>query len=203
MKTLVILIMLIGLFLIPAAQDIDPQLYGKTWLDNETRLFNGYAVTKMFGYYPNRPSVYNVYPITAVSYKDLESLKEELDKKAQAENWSESELTEARRDLEFAARGGEIQVYISRYDEENANFRWFFIVLRGADDKGKLWEEEIGYQAPEVPYERGWWNYTTIQVPMDIELPFYIYLNDKHSEVLSDFKFRVEKAATVGPASGE
>lgn len=201
MKTGFLLFLLFGIVLSLPAQEIDPQLFQKTWLDKEIRTFNGYSITKEFGHYPHWPSAYNVIPISAVSYKGPDELKKELKAKAAEEKWPEKELSEAMRDLDFSARGGEIQVYISRYEEEDANFRWFFIILRGQEDKGKLWEQEIGYQAPEVPYERGWWNYTTVQIPIDLELPFYIYLNDKHSKYLSDFKFYIEKETNHASAN--
>jgi hypothetical protein len=186
---------LILLFLLPSvsAQEIDHQLYQKTWLDNQVREFNGYYITKVFGHNPHWPSAYNVLPITAISYKSLEHKKQEIRQQAAAEQWPEEELIDALRDLEFSASGGELQIYLSRYNEEDANFRWFFVILRGEDDKGKLWEYEMGYQAPEVPYERGWWNYKELSIPLDIEPPFYVYFNDKQSRYLSDFKFKVEK----------
>lgn len=189
------LISFLFLVIIPVlifGQEINPDLYQKTWLDNETRHFNGYAVTKIFGQMPHAPSAYNFMPITSVAYKSLKELKEDLKIQADKNEWSKAELETKLLNLEQNAQGGLIEIYISRYDENKANFRWFFVIIRGEDDKGKLWEEEIGYQAPEVPYERGYWNYTTMQIPIELKPPFYIYLNDKQSPWLSDFKFLIE-----------
>jgi hypothetical protein len=197
MKLLFPTLLLLFYAAIITAQEIDHQLYQKTWLDNQVREYNGYLITKVFGHNPHWPSAYNVLPITAISYKSLEDKKVEIRKQAEEEDWPENELNEALRDEEFSARGGELQIYISRYSEENANFRWFFVIIRGAEDKGKLWEHEIGYQAPEVPYERGWWNYKELKIPVEVELPFYVYFNDKQSRYLSDFKFKVER--DLGP----
>lgn len=179
------------------AQEINHQLYQKTWLDNESRTFYGYSIMKVFGHNPHWPSAYNVMPITAISYKNLNQLKTELKEQAIEEDWPDDELSDALRDLEFSSRGGELQIYISRYQELDANFRWFFVVIRGKEDKGKLWEYELGYQAAEVPYERGWWNYITVSIPVETELPFYVYLNDKQSNFLSDFKFKIEKITEI------
>ncbi len=178
-----------------SAQDINPQLYEKTWQDNETRYFNGYAVTKIFGHVFRAPAAYNFLPITAVAYKDMDQLKAELTKTAEENNLSDKERDEDFRELEKKASGGQLEIYISRFDEDRANFRWFFVIIRGADDKGKLWEKYLSYQAPEVPYDRGWWNYTTVKIPIKLSPPFYVYLDDKLSQYLSDFKFRVESAA--------
>lgn len=173
------------------SQEIDPLLYEKSWLEKETRVFNGYPITKEFGQLPHMPKAYNVLPITAVSYKNYNQLTEGLIKEFSEKQDSEKELEKQLHDLEKKAIGGEIQIYISRYEEEDANFKWFFVILRGEDNKGKLWEHEIGYQAPQNPYERGWWNYTAVKVPVEIKPPFFIYLNDKHSKYLSDFMFKV------------
>jgi len=175
------------------AQKINPKLDSKTWLDNETRIINGYRVTKVFGSTDYDRRAYNSAPLTAVAYKDAEQIKQELRTMAQKENWDQKKLNGKLTELDSVARGGAIEIYISRYDEENANFKWFFIILRGAEDKDKLWEYELGYQAPQIPYERGWWNYKLVYLPVQVAFPFYIYLNDKHSRNLSDFKFRIEK----------
>jgi len=193
MKTLMSLVLLfLTSFLI--SQDIDPRMYNKTWQDKETRYFNGYAITRIFGHVMHAPAAYNFLPITAITYKDLTQLKANLTKEAEENNWSDEERDQKFMELEKEAKGGELEIYISRYDENRANFRWFFVIIRGPDDKGKLWEHYLDYQAPEVPYERGWWNYTTVKIPIDLKPPFYVYLNDKLSQYLSDFKFLVEKA---------
>jgi len=192
MKVVVItcsLLLSAGLF----AQDINPQLEFKTWQDNETRNINGYAVTRIFGHVVHAPAAYNFIPLTAVGYKDLNQLKAELTKKAGENHWNDTLREQKMLALEKKAKGGELEIYISRFDEDYANFRWYFVIIRGADDKGKLWEKDLGYQAPEIPYERGWWNYTTIQIPVALKTPFYVYLNNKNTRYLCDFKFRIEK----------
>lgn len=160
-------------------------------MDKETRIYNAFPVTKIFGQLPQMPRAYNVMPITAVSYKSFAQLKDDLHEKDLENPVAESTMEKQLAELDKKAIGGEIQIYISRYEEEDANFKWFFIVLRAEDDKGKLWEHEIGYQAPQNPYERGWWNFTTVKVPVEVSPPFFIYLNDKHSKYLSDFKFEI------------
>lgn len=193
MKSLTTLFLFLSILSL-SAQDINPQLYQKTWLDNEVRYFNGYAITKIFGQMPHAPAAYQFMPITAIAYRGFIGLKDSLLAEAQLNNWKDEELNRKLEELEKNAQGGELEIYISRYDEEQANFRWFFVILRGMDDKGKLWEKELGYQAPQRPYERGWWNYTTLQIPIDVKPPFYVYFNDKSSKYLSDFKFKVEQA---------
>lgn len=175
------------------SQNIDPQLYRKVWLDNETRVFVGYEITKIFGQLPNNPSTYNFAPITAVSYTSLDSLEANFRTMAKVEQWEEEKLQSNLSNLKSISLGGQLQIYLTRYYEERANFRWFFVVIRGEEDKDKIWEFDLQYQAPQNPVNNGWWNYTTIEIPVELPDKFYIYLNDRKSKYLSDFKFRVEK----------
>ena len=176
-----------------AAQEINPQLYQADWLDDETRTIYGYEITKIFGQLPNNPATYNYTPITAVAYKDNDSLVANFKKVAAIENWTEELLNKNIANLDSMAKGGQIQVYLTRYREESANFKWFFIIIRAMDDKTKLWEHDLSYQAPQNPVNTGWWNYTTVEIPVELPDRFYIYFNDKNSPFLSDFKFLVEK----------
>ncbi len=175
------------------AQEINPLLYESTWMENESRDFNGYRITKIFGELPDNASTYNYSPLTAIGYKPLTMLEDNFKEVAEAAHWTEEQLTENLNNLKTKDAGGQLQIYLTRYTEDRANFQWFFIVIRGEKDKGKLWEYDIPYQAPQVPVQLGWWNYTTVDIPIELPDKFYVYLNDKKSQFLSDFKFLVEK----------
>ena len=101
-----------------------------------------------------------------------------------------AELTERYKN---EAAGGAVQLFITRLTESRANFRWFFIVIRGEDDKEKIMEIDLEYQASQLPDANGWWNYTNILLPNEVEFPFYVYVNDRQSQYLSDYKFMVSK----------
>ncbi len=176
-----------------SAQEINPLLYENTWQDNETKSMYGYDITKIFGQLPNDAATYNYSPITAVGYKSLKFLEENFIKVADTEKWEPEVLKENIENLQTVAVGGQIQLYITRHTEDQANLRWYFIIIRGMDDKGKLFEYNIPYKAPQNPVNSGWWNYTTIDIPVELPDNFYIYLNNKVSGYLSDFKFLVEK----------
>ena len=178
------------------SQEINPLLYESTWQDNITRSMSGYDITKIFGQLPDNPSTYNYSPITSIGYKDLSELESNFRKVAEAEKWKSEVLEENIQNLKKNAGGGQIQIYLTRYSEDRANLRWFFIIIRGIDDKGKIWEYDIPYKAAQNPVNSGWWNYTTIEIPVELPDKFYIYLNDKKRGYLSDFKFLVEKSNT-------
>ncbi len=192
MKTSLVGFMMLVLTFPIIAQQINPSLYSNTWRDNETKVISGNEITKIFGQLPNNPYTYNVSPITAVGYITLDTIESNFKKVAKVENWSAEALDENINSIKKTSTGGQIQVYLSRYEEERANFQWFFLIIRGIDDKEKLWEYKFPYKAPQVPVNNGWWNYTTVEIPIDLPSEFYIYLNDRKSGFLSDFKFLVE-----------
>ena len=193
MKKTVLVFSLLLMAAAITAQEINPLLYEATWMENESRDFNGYRITKIFGELPDNASTYNYSPLTAIGYKPLTMLEDNFKEVAEAAHWTEEQLTENLNNLKAKDAGGQLQIYLTRYTEDRANFQWFFIVIRGEKDKGKLWEYDIPYQAPQVPVQLGWWNYTTVDIPIELPDKFYVYLNDKKSQFLSDFKFLVEK----------
>jgi hypothetical protein len=178
------------------SQDINPLLYSNTWLDNETRNFAGYEITKIFGQLPDNPATYNYSPLTAVLYSDAQFLENKMKETAESEQWSKETIDKNLHEIKINSPGGQLQIYLTRYDEERANLKWYFVIIRGADDKDKIWEYDLPYQFPQSPTNSGWWNYKTIDIPIELPEKFYIYLNDKKSQYLSDFKFLVEKVET-------
>jgi len=192
-QILLVIIIIVSTHYTTIAQEINPLLYENTWQDNETKTMYGYDITKIFGQLPNDAATYNYSPITAVGYKSLEFLQANFTKVADAEKWEQEVLNENINNLQKVASGGQVQLYLTRYNENQANLRWYSIIIRGMDDKGKIFEYDIPYKAPQNPVNSGWWNYTTIDIPVELPNNFYIYLNNKVSEYLSDFKFLVEK----------
>ena len=192
-QILLVIVIIVSTHYNTIAQEINPLLYENTWQDNETRTMYGYEITKIFGQLPNNAATYNYSPITAVGYKNLKTLEENFTKVADVEKWESDVLEKNIKSLQKVALGGQIQLYLTRYTEDQANLRWYTIIIRGMDDKGKIFEYNIPYKAPQNPVNSGWWNYTTINIPVELPNNFYIYLNNKVSGYLSDFKFLVEK----------
>jgi hypothetical protein len=65
------------------------------------------------------------------------------------------------------------------------------VILRDKNDQ-KILEQDLEYQAPETPEGLGWWNYYEFLIPKPVEKPFYVYLNNKTSDHLTDFWFLVQ-----------
>ncbi|MCK5857341.1 MAG: hypothetical protein KAG64_07620 [Bacteroidales bacterium] len=89
--------------------------------------------------------------------------------------------------------GGELEFYITRYEQSLANLKWFMIIIRDEDDKDKIFEQKLDYQAPEMPDGNYFWNYTSIKLPNNIHPPFYVYIRDRNMEMLYSTKFLIEE----------
>ena len=177
MKKLIIVLIALSLIAFSQAQvvtdiaEIEDELTLRPWLDHSVHELHGYKITKVFGERPSKQRHSNMGSITSVAYLDKSQLGEDT----------------------LDADGGAVQLFITRGVESRANFKWFFIVIRGEDDKDKIMEIDLEYQAPQLPQANGWWNYTVVKLPESVALPFYIYVNDRQSNYLSDFKFMVNK----------
>lgn len=171
---------------------INEQLTTKPWLDKEKRIIFGHAITQIFGESPGRAETYNFSPITSIAYQDLNQILNEIKTTAKKENWSEEKLNKEIEKNKQTAQGGRILLYLTRYSEDRANTKWFFIIIRDKIDK-EIWRVDLPYQAPELPDGRGWWNFIIVNIDKKIEEPFYVYIDDKQSNQLSDFKFLVDE----------
>lgn len=168
--------------------NIPSELTERPWLDQSRHQLYGNTITQVFGEREAVQRHSNLGPITSMAYKSLSQLIEDVNEK----DISEEEKSSLIRNYKENAAGGLIELFLARSSESRANFKWFFIVIRGADDNDKIMEIDLDYQAPQLPDANGWWNYTTILLPKNTGIPFYVYVNDKQSQYLSDFKFKVE-----------
>ena len=194
MKLLIYLIIFVLCPLIGKSQavtdisKIESELTERPWVDHSVHELNGYKIIKIFGERDARQRHSNMGSITTISYLDSKQLMEHLDS---------LDITPSKRqqlEKDYAnAKGGAIRLFITRITQSRANFRWFFIVIRGEDDEEKIMEIDLKYQSSQLPDANGWWNYETILLPEPLELPFYIYVNDRQSQYLSDFKFMVNR----------
>ena len=145
-------------------EEVDSQLTNKTWVDNETRTINGFQVTRVDGTDYGNARNSSFGMITSVAYKQKTGVE-----------------------------SGQLEFYITRYEQSLANLKWFMIIIRGEDDKEKIFEQKLDYQAPEMPDGNYYWNYTTIKLPDNIHPPFYVYIRDRNIELLYSAKFLIEE----------
>ena len=189
MKKLLYILLVLPLFGFSQITDItciDPQLTERPWLDKSVHHLYGYEVTMIFGERNALQRHSNLGSITNLAYIDPDSLVSRINSYDLPDSQKEKMLQEASQ-----VSGGAVEIFITRPSESGANFKWFFIVIRGKDDKEKIMEIDLEYQASQLPEANGWWNHTLVFLPRKPDLPFYIYLNDRQSAHLSDFKYQI------------
>ncbi len=166
---------------------INPELTERPWLDQSVHLIHGFEIRQVFGERITAERHSNLGPITTLAYLSPQQLLEGLDTLETTPERKE----ELRNKYSDEAPGGALQIFISRPTESMANFKWYFVVIRDRDDREKIMEIDLSYQAAQLPFANGWWNYTTVLLPEAITLPFYVYLNNRQSQHLSDYKFMI------------
>lgn len=179
-------------------------LNDQIWMDGQTRNIFGYPVTRMFGtdnisserYHGNRfasETRGGLLSVTNVGYLTFDDVLKDLQKA-----WSRHDISlPVQKYLEDSLRnvsgGGYIYVYIERPSQDAANFKYYFTVVRDENDNKKFYEFQFPRQTSQMVGGKGnWWNYYVIPMASIPKFPFYIYVNDKQTEDLSDYKFRVD-----------
>ena len=167
---------------------INAQLTERPWLDKSVHQIYSYEVTMIFGE-RNAPQRHSTLgSITNLAYIDPDSLLHRIKSYELPDNQKEKMFQQAKE-----SAGGAIEIFITRPTESSANFKWYFLVIRGEDDEKKLMEIDLEYQASQLPEANGWWNHTIVFLPRKPKLPFFVYLNDRQSTYLSDFKYRISR----------
>ena len=129
-------------------------------------------------------------PVTNIGYKDLGQLKGETREKAKAEIWPEEKLIKELQNLKSGAKGGRLYVYIEREDNDRARANYFFVVFRDKNDD-EFYRSNVDKNVPEFGDFGFWSNYFVIDIPEEVEFPFFVYVNDRLSSNLSDVKFEI------------
>ncbi|RLD33195.1 MAG: hypothetical protein DRI83_09740 [Bacteroidetes bacterium] len=193
-STIVLFVLLVAFPICGIAQvsditKINDKLTERPWLDLHAYELYGYTITQVFGERRAIQSHSNLGSITTMAYLDQQQLLAGIN----TMDIPKEKKAELKEKYKNEAAGGAVQLFITRLTESRANFRWFFIVIRGEDDKEKIMEIDLEYQASQLPDANGWWNYTTVLLPKPMNFPFYVYVNDRQSQYLSDYKFKVSK----------
>ncbi len=174
-----------------AQQQVDEQLRVKQWTDTETLEIFGHPITRVFGETYKRSEPRNLHiPITNVGYKTLDQLISDLKQKAEKKGWDQAKLDSSIESLKQDAPGGRIYVYIERRENDRANGKYFFIVLRDEEEE-EFFRKSFSNDPPEFGDFGFWGNLFTADLPQNPPLPFYVYVHDRKSEHLADFKFKV------------
>lgn len=198
-KTMLLLIISFCVSLVSAQKGTVPPAmmtdYG--WMDGTTTNIFGHPTTMIYGQLRSDRKLTPGF-ITNVGYVSLPQILEGYGRYWKANKTSSEEANQAADSLRNVAAGGYVHLYIERPIENRANLQYFFIVIRDKNDK-TVYSKYFTYQAPSISDGTGtWWNYIVTEIPAEVEYPFYIYVNDKQSEHLSDFKFKIEDIVQSG-----
>jgi hypothetical protein len=170
----------------------DDLLIEHRWYDGEMRTIFSHPTTQEFGQREDSRLYQNVGEITNVGYYSVNQVLENIGSKWKQRRVDSETAQNTADSLKKVAPGGYVYLYIERFLENRANLQYFFIIIRDKDDK-TLFTKNFQYQAPSIAATRNtWWNYIVTEIPIELEYPFYIYVNDKQSQFLSDFKFRID-----------
>jgi hypothetical protein len=162
------------------------------WQDGETRTIFDHPTTQIFGQRIESKLHQNVGEVTNVGYYSLNQVLENVGLNWKRQRQTSESVEKTVDSLKKVAPGGYVYLYIERFLENRANIQYFFIIIRDKNDK-TLYTKYFDYKAASVTAIRNtWWNYVVTEIPIEVEYPFYIYVNDKQSEFLSDFKFKIE-----------
>ncbi|MDD4847286.1 MAG: hypothetical protein PHR53_00760, partial [Bacteroidales bacterium] len=208
-QILTLTFLMMSMVIIFAQEGFVPQdlLSDQIWMDGQTRNVFGYPTTRMFGndnisnerYHGFRFSSEvsgGMLSVTNVGYVAFEDILKDLQKAWNRNNISFPVQKYLEDSLRQISGGGFIYVYIERPKEDAANLKYFFTVVRDQNDQKKFYEFQFPRQSPQLVGGKGnWWNYYVIPMAKIPEYPFYIYINDKQTEDLSDFKFRIDSPA--------
>lgn len=161
------------------------------WIDKTTLTIFGHPTTMEYGQI-NWTRRTTPGEMTNVAYLSLSQALEGHGRYWKAMKMSSEEANRAADSMRNAAPGGYVYLYLERPIENRANLQYFFIIIRDKNDK-TVYTKYLPYQAAGMADGVGtWWNYVVTEIPVEVEYPFYIYVNDKQSEHLSDFKFRID-----------
>ena len=193
-KVITMMLFLLAVSFVSAQEGVVPQdlLIDHRWYDGEMRTIFDHRVTQEFGQREDSRLYQNVGEVTNIGYYSLNQVLENMGMRWRQRKISGETVEAAVDSLKKVAAGGYLYLYLERFLENRANLQYFFVIIRDKNDK-TVYSKYFDYQAASITATRStWWNYIVTEIPIELEYPFYVYVNDKQSHSLSDFKFRVD-----------
>jgi hypothetical protein len=190
-SVLLALVLTCSVFQIKAQETVSEELRVKEWIDGQTITVFNHPITRVFGETYDKNSIRNYHiPVTNIGYKDLGQLMDETRAIAKSEKWPEEDIDDVLQNLETNAPGGRLYVYIERAENDRVRANYFFVVFRDSNDE-EFYRSDVDRNQPEFGDFGFWSNYFEMDIPVEVEVPFFVYVNDRKSPYLSNFKFEV------------
>jgi predicted nucleic acid-binding protein len=193
MKKLILLtFFLYGLFL-SAQSQIDPALKNMQLYDGSVYVTYGHRITQVFSELTFNMGV-GVFPKTNIAYLSYQQLIVLMQDSSKRENRSQEDYIAARNNLKTHAAGGRIILYIERFDLYATNNKFLFIIIRDKNDQ-KIYEYNLPARPAQLVTGDVFSNWAFIDIPVALPDEFYVYVNHKMTDYLSDTKFLVQTNA--------
>ncbi len=193
MKRVLNLIILILALNVSLSAQVDNALKKIQLYEGSVYVTYGHRISLLF----SELEFYNdiaVFPKTNIAYYSYQQLILLAQDTAKREEWGQERYLQSRNYFKSKAKGGRIILYVERYDQFETNNKLFFVIIRDKDEN-KIFEYTLPRRPADLVSTTMFCNWAYIDI--DIELPeeFYVYINNKMTERLSDTKFLIETNA--------
>lgn len=193
MKNSLSLILILFGFTLTAQIPVDRALQNMQLYEGSVYVTYGHRITLLFSELEYQQGI-GVFPKTNIAFLNYRQLMVLAQDTAKKEQWDEKRYLQSRDYFKQNAKGGRIILYVERYNQYNTNNKLFFVVIRNKKDE-KIWEYQLPPRPADLVTSDVFSNWAFIDI--DIELPdeFFVYVNNKTTEHLSDTKFLIQKNA--------
>lgn len=172
---------------------VDKALINMQLYDGSVYVTYGHRITQVFSELTFNLGV-GVYPKTNIAYLTYQQLIVLMQDSSKRENRTQEAYLSARNNIKNKAAGGRLILYVERFDLYSTNNKFMFIIIRDKNDQ-KLFEYNLPPRPAQLVTGDVFSNWAYIDVPVTLPDEFYVYVNHKLTEYLSDTKFLVQANA--------
>lgn len=174
---------------------IDESLKRLILRDGTVYITYGTRITHVYGEWEYRNSA-AFGPVTNIAYLTYTQLMVKVRDTAKLENWDEQRYRKSADYFRKNAKGGAILVYVERFDFYLTNMKFFSIIIRDTLER-KNQEYEFPYQPATIETTDRFSNWALYCLADDPGKKFFVNINHKHDEHLTDTRFIVEPLAML------
>ncbi len=191
MKTFLVIVATIVSF--ECVSQVDDALKKMQLYEGSVYVTYGHRITEIFSELEFHFGV-GVFPKTNIAYLSYNQLILLMQDTAKHKQWDQARYLKSRNYLRDNASGGRIILYIERFDQYETNNTFLFVIFRDKDEN-KLLEIDLPRKRADFVTTDVFSNWAYIDVNVDLPNEFYLYVNHKLTNFLSDTKFLIEQNA--------
>jgi hypothetical protein len=191
MKTLAILIFV--LLSSVSFSQVDEALKRMQLYEGSIYVTYGHRITEIFSELEFHMGI-GIFPKTNIAYLTYNQLIVLMQDTAKREQWDQNRYLQSRNHLRDNAFGGRIVLYVERFDQYETNNTFLFVIVRNKEEE-KLLEYDLPRRSADLVTSDVFSNWAYIDINTDLPEDFFIYVNHKLTNFLSDTKFLIETNA--------